>query len=171
MKEEIIFSGFGGQGLMFLGKLVALTAIRQGLYATFIPSYGAEMRGGSAHCKVCISSEEIANPFIEHPSICLAMSQLAFDRFGTKVKQGGILVVNTSLVFRRNKNIKAKVFAENLNTKATELGSMKVANVLGLAIILKENEFVKKNMVAEVLKEQIKDEKILALNLEALNYF
>ena len=97
MGKRIVISGFGGQGIIALGKFIALTAMNAGKHVTYLPSYGAEVRGGTANCQIVISDEEIASPCIENMDILIAMNQPSIERFCSNVVAGGLIVVNTSL--------------------------------------------------------------------------
>src|SRR5512137_1494066 len=98
MQEEIIISGFGGQGALFAGQLLAYTALDQGKEVTWIPSYGPEMRGGTAHCIVVIADEPIGSPVVRRPSMAIVMNLPSLIKYGQLVQPGGLLVVNSSLV-------------------------------------------------------------------------
>lgn len=98
MHEEIIISGFGGQGALFAGQLLAYAGMDNGKYVTWIPSYGPEMRGGTAHCTVVISDEPVGSPVVRHPSAALALNLPSMEKYETLVKPGGLLVYNSSLV-------------------------------------------------------------------------
>jgi len=167
MKRSLIISGFGGQGLMFLGKLICKSAVLEGKYATHIPSYGAEMRGGTAHCYVCVSDSEISSPYIEKPDILIVMNQPSLEKFESKLKKGGILIGNKSLINTFPKRKDVKVYLYPLNEMANKIGDVKVANLIALGILLKKDEFVKKESVIKILKETL-DSKLLELNLKAL---
>ena len=96
--EEILCAGFGGQGIMLLGKLLAFSGMREEKHVTYLPSYGAEVRGGTAHCSVIISSEEIASPIVSSPSIAIIMNEPSLLKFESRIKQGGLIVLNSTLV-------------------------------------------------------------------------
>src|SRR4026209_231260 len=101
MQEEIIISGFGGQGVLFAGQLLAYSGVADGLHVTWIPSYGPEMRGGTAHCEVVISSEEIGSPLTAHPTVAIVLNSPSMDKYEPLVKAGGLLLVDSTLVSRR----------------------------------------------------------------------
>ena len=94
MKEEIIFAGFGGQGIMLMGKAISYAAMNNGRHVTWMPSYGAEVRGGTAHSMVVISDEVIASPVVKEPDICIVMNRPSLQKFEKKVKKNGILLIN-----------------------------------------------------------------------------
>ena len=100
MHEEIIISGFGGQGALFAGQLLAYAGMDCGKHVTWIPSYGPEMRGGTAHCTVVISDEPIGSPMVRHPSAVIALNLPSVDKYEGLVKPNGLLIYNSSLVER-----------------------------------------------------------------------
>src|SRR5512143_3606362 len=100
MHHEIIISGFGGQGVLFAGQLLAYAALHEGRHVTWIPSYGPEMRGGTAHCTVIVSDEEIGSPIIRNPTSAVVLNNPSMDKYEPLLKPGGVLVVNRSLVGR-----------------------------------------------------------------------
>ncbi len=97
MQQEVIFAGFGGQGVLFAGQLLAYAALEQGLEVTWIPSYGPEMRGGTANCTVVVSDEEIGSPMVAHPGAVVAFNGPSVDKYAPLVKPGGWLVINAAL--------------------------------------------------------------------------
>jgi 2-oxoglutarate ferredoxin oxidoreductase subunit gamma len=100
MQTEIIISGFGGQGVLFAGQLLSYATMDSGLEVTWIPSYGPEMRGGTANCTVVISDEEIGSPVVRHPEVALVLNLPSLDKHEDSIKPGGLLVVNSSMVNR-----------------------------------------------------------------------
>ena len=98
MHEEIIFAGFGGQGIMLMGKALSYAAMNEGKHVTWMPSYGAEVRGGTAHSMVIISDVEIASPVVREPTICVVMNKPSLQKFEAKVRRRGMLIINKSLI-------------------------------------------------------------------------
>ena len=101
MQHTILFSGFGGQGVMFVGQLLAYAGVAEGLNVTWIPSYGPEMRGGTAHCTVILSDKQIGSPIVAHPQIAAVLNEPSFEKYEPLVAEGGLLVINASLFTRR----------------------------------------------------------------------
>jgi 2-oxoglutarate ferredoxin oxidoreductase subunit gamma len=130
MQHELIFSGFGGQGALFAGQLLAYAAMDEGLRVTWIPSYGPEMRGGTAHCTVIISDDDIGSPLVRHPSAVLVMNQPSLDKYEPLVAPGGVLVVNTSLTTRTATRSDIRLIPVPANAIAEELGNGKMANIV-----------------------------------------
>ena len=136
MQEEVIISGFGGQGALFAGQLLAYSAMDQGRYVTWFPSYGPEMRGGTAHCTVIIGDEPIGSPIVRRPSCAIAMNLPSLQKYGALLPVGGVLVVNSSLVPEasgRSDIVEMPIPASGV---ANELGDVRMANVVLLGAFL-----------------------------------
>ena len=168
MKESILISGFGGQGMMLLGKLLAKAALYEGKHVTFIPSYGAEMRGGTAHCLVKISDLPIASPFIDCPGVAIILNQPSLDKFKDKLEKGSVLICNSDLVEDEPDCPGVKKVILPLNQIALDCGDIRVANmvILGLIINLRP-QILKKNTIIKVLNETFPQKNILEQNLKA----
>jgi 2-oxoglutarate ferredoxin oxidoreductase subunit gamma len=136
MQQEVIIAGFGGQGVLFAGQLLAYTAMDEGKAVTWIPSYGPEMRGGTANCTVVVSDEEIGSPFVKNPTAVLAMNLPSLDKFEHLVAPGGVLVVNSSMVDRVVERDDIKVVSLPANDIAEELGSGRSVNMVMLGALL-----------------------------------
>lgn len=140
MLKEIICAGFGGQGVLTAGKLMLYAAYKQDLKVTWFPSYGNEMRGGSANCNVVISDERIASPYADHPDILIALNGPALDKFQSEVKPGGQLFVNSSLVdekFITRTDI--EVFKAPVTDVAISLKNERAANIVMLGYLCKKS--------------------------------
>lgn len=136
METSIIVSGFGGQGVLFAGQVLAYTGMDHGKKVTWIPSYGPEMRGGTASCTVIISDEEIGGPIVAQPSIALAMNLPSFEKYEPLVQPGGLLVVNSSIVDIRSERTDIDVAYVAANDIAGEHGSVKMMNMAILGAML-----------------------------------
>jgi len=136
METSIIISGFGGQGVLFAGQVLAYTGMDHGKAVTWIPSYGPEMRGGTASCTVIISDEEIGGPIVAHPSIALALNLPSFEKYEPLVQPGGLLVVNSSIVDIRSERTDIDVVYVAANDIAGEHGSVKMMNMAILGAML-----------------------------------
>lgn len=170
MLDEIIIAGFGGQGVLLMGRLIAQAGMLEGKHVAWMPSYGPEMRGGTANCTVIVSSEEVASPVVPNPITLIAMNQPSLDKFEPMVVKDGIIVVNQSLVSRDISRDDIQVVKVSANDIANELGNLRVANMVALGTYIARSKSVKMETVFEAL-EQILDkrqEKIIALNKEAL---
>ena len=136
MTEKIICAGFGGQGIMAMGKILALSAIKEGRFATWLPSYGAEVRGGTAHCMVVISDDPIASPFIEKADTQIIMNDPSLKRFRENLKTNGLLLVNSSLAQCQGTSRRLHVVQAPLTEMAVRLENEKVANTIAIGVYL-----------------------------------
>jgi len=139
MREEIIIAGFGGQGVIMAGKLLCIAAMQEGKYVSHIPSYGAEMRGGTANCSVVISDTEIGSPTVPKPGIAVVMNTPSLTKFEPKVKPGGLLLYNSSLIDRKPERTDITVVDLKANDISEAEGSDRAANMaaIGKLIALK----------------------------------
>lgn len=155
MHEEIIISGFGGQGVLFAGQLLAYAGVADGLYVTWIPSYGPEMRGGTAHCQVVISSQEIGSPLTAHPTAVVILNAPSMEKYEPLVRPGGLLVLDSSLVSRRTKRRDIREIALPAKEIATGLGMPQAANVLMLGALAAATGIVRIETIERVLKDKL----------------
>jgi len=166
VEEKILIAGFGGQGVMLLGKILALSGSKEDKFTTYLPSYGAEMRGGTAHCFVRISSQEIASPIFEFPTTFLFFNQESFDKFIKKANDKSLMIVNNSLITPSKKTSNMKEIP--LSEIAAELGSPKTANIIALGVFVKKTAVIKPASVREAIKEIFNGKtSILNSNLKA----
>jgi len=170
MREEVVSAGFGGQGIMLLGKLLSLCAMKEKKEVTWMPSYGAEVRGGTAHSMVIVSSKEIASPVVSQPTTCIIMNRPSFVKFKDKVKKGGLLLINSSLVKDKFEKKGISVLKIPATEIANKLGNERVANMVILGAYLKEKGTVSLEAAISCLKEIFasKSEKLIDLNERAL---
>lgn len=136
MMDQIILSGFGGQGVMFIGKVLAYAAMTGDLQVCWIPSYGPEMRGGTANCSVIISDEEINSPVIDQGDAAIVLNQPSYDKFLPKIKPGGVMVVNSSIVQATPGREDIKIISIPGTDIANELGKPALANMVCLGALL-----------------------------------
>ena len=149
--EQIICSGFGGQGIMLMGKLLAETGMKAGYNVTWLPSYGAEVRGGTAHSMTQIKSGEIAAPMISKPTTCIVMNKPSLVKFMGKLDRGRLLIVNTTLVDKIIEKKSIKIAGLPLTALALELGNVKTANMIAIgAYIRLKNVFSLKQVIKEL---------------------
>ena len=130
MREKIIVAGFGGQGIMFLGKLLAQAMMEEGLHVTYFPSYGPEVRGGRANCHVIVASDEIFSPIVVEPDALFALSQPAWDFFAPQRSRDGLAVVNATLVETADAGAGEQMVAVPATEIASELGDVRAANMV-----------------------------------------
>jgi 2-oxoglutarate ferredoxin oxidoreductase subunit gamma len=170
MQEEIIISGFGGQGSLFAGQLLAYAAMDQDLQVTWIPSYGPEMRGGKARCTVVVSDQEIGAPLVRRPSAAIVLNIPSMKAFEPAVKPGGVLVVNSSMVPDESERDDIQVVCVPASDMATELGNVRMANVLCLGALVDASGVVSLEAVEQALDDHLPERHrhLLDLNKEAL---
>lgn len=169
METQILISGFGGQGLMSLGKLLAKAALKEGKYTTWFPSYGAEMRGGTAHCFVKISDSPIASPLVEYPNVAIILNQPSLEKFKKRLRKGSLLILNADLINGESIIKDVKKVSLSLNKMALDCGNIKVANIIALgALISLRKKIIKIETIVEVLKENFADNYTVEQNLKAL---
>ncbi len=171
MHEEVIISGFGGQGALFAGQLLTYTGMDEGWHVTWIPSYGPEMRGGTAHCIVIISDDDIGSPIIRQPSICIVMNPPSMDKYDPLVRPGGLLVANSTLVRTRTQRDDIEVIYVPANELAAELGNVRMANVVLLGAMLGRREILPIESVKRTLDQHIPERRkhIIEPNKRALD--
>ena len=153
MREEIICAGFGGQGIMLLGKVIALAALKENKNLTWIPSYGGAMRGGCAFCTVVIADKEIASPYIDKCDTLFVFNQPSWDKFKSKVRKKGLVLLNSTLIKNERPPQGIKLSKVPCTEIASGLGNVCVANMVALGAFLKEKNILKRKTVLEVLSE------------------
>jgi 2-oxoglutarate ferredoxin oxidoreductase subunit gamma len=155
MLEEIVIAGFGGQGVLFAGQLLAYAGLAEGRNVTWIPSYGPEMRGGTAHCTVVISDDEIGSPLVRRPTAALVLNQPSMDRYAPLVRPGGVLIVDSALI--RGHADRPEIHEINLPAKdmAAELGYPQVANVILLGALIGATGVVRPETLEQMLAEHL----------------
>jgi len=170
--EEVIIAGFGGQGIMVAGKLLAQTAMKAGKEVTYMPSYGAEVRRGTANCMVVIAEEKIASPVVGNPDSVIVMNKASLNKFASRVKKGGLLVINSSLIEDRPRLDKSiDMLAVPANDIALELGNQKAANMVALGAYLQRRGLFNSDAAAECLPDILakRYHNTLPVNTEALH--
>ena len=167
--RNMIAAGFGGQGVMVLGQLVAYSGIAEDKHVTWIPSYGPEMRGGTANCAVVVSDEEIGSPVVNKSNITVVMNQPSLTKFEDSVIEGGYLFYNSDLVKYEEPRKDIHVIPVPAQSIAHELGSDKVANIVILGAIVEATGIVSHDICVETIKEKLGKRKpqFLPMNLEA----
>lgn len=135
-QTEVVMAGFGGQGLMMIGKLLAHAGLDEGKEVTWLPSYGPEMRGGTANCTVVVGDQPIGSPLISSPFAAVVMNRPSLDKFASKIRPGGVLVVNSSLIPIRGGRDDIREFRIRADDIALEEGSRRSANLVVLGAFL-----------------------------------
>jgi 2-oxoglutarate ferredoxin oxidoreductase subunit gamma len=160
MQNEVQFAGFGGQGIMLMGQIMAQAAMDQGYEVVWIPSYGPEMRGGTAYCTVVISDRPIGSPIIRNPKHLVAMNRPSLEKFAPTVQAGGTIFINSSIISIDADRDDVDVIKVPIIEIAKELGNIKTANIVALAA------FVSRSQVVE--SKFAKREKLIPINMKAL---
>lgn len=155
METSIIFSGFGGQGVLFAGQLLAYAGMDAGKHVTWIPSYGPEMRGGTAHCVVIISDDPIGAPVVSRPEIAVALNQPSYEKYEKLVKPGGLLVVNSSLVEVEPTRTDIDIVQVPANAIAEEWGTAKMMNMAALGALLGARPVLPLDIVQKALADHL----------------
>jgi len=169
--EEVIIAGFGGQGILLAGKLLAQTAMKRGLEVTFMPSYGAEVRGGTANCMVIIAETKIACPVVGNPDSLIVMNKASLNKFAPRLKSGGLLVMNSSLIDSKPElDDTIDIIAVPADELAVELGNQKAANMVALGAYLQKRGHLAPKEAAQALPDVLakRYHQTLPLNTEAL---
>jgi 2-oxoglutarate ferredoxin oxidoreductase subunit gamma len=171
--EKIIVAGFGGQGIILAGKLLAQTAMEAGREVTYMPSYGAEVRGGTANCMVVIADEPIGSPLVSNPDSLIVMNKASLQKFAPRVKDGGLLMYNSSLVDKEDiQEFKTNgpMVAIPANELAVEFGNVKAANMVAIGAFLQKRGLFGPDAAAKSLSKVLakRYHKTLPLNTKAL---
>lgn len=168
-KVEILLAGFGGQGIMLMGKLLAQAGLLLRKNVTWMPSYGAEVRGGTAYSMTKISDNEIANPIISVPDILIAMNEPSLVKYEGRLKPKGLLILNRSLVKSRPKRKDISVVSVPMTDIASKLGSVRSANMVAVGVMLKKSKLFPVRAVISALHEMLGGkEDIFILNKRAI---
>ncbi len=170
MKHEVILSGFGGQGVMSIGKNLVEAGVEENLEVSWVPSYGPEMRGGTANCTVIISDERIGSPLVENPSEIVVMNRAALAKFGHQVKAGGTIFINSSIVPDKVERDDVSVHYVPCDDIAREIGNLKVSNMVMLGAYVGATKVLKVETIENMIHEMFsgKKAKLIPLNMEAL---
>ena len=151
--ERLIVAGFGGQGVLSLGQIIAYASMYENKNVTWLPSYGPEMRGGTANCSVVVDDNPIASPVIATPDTLIAMNKPSLDKFIDKVKSGGLVLVNSSLISEKVKREDVTVVYVDANAVAHKVGNDKASNLVVLGAYIKySNLFPKEVMLSTIEK-------------------
>ena len=170
-ETKIIISGFGGQGTVLAGTILAKAGMFEDKNVTQMVSYGAEMRGGTANSTVIISDESIASPVIERPDIAIILNEPSLDKFEELMADGGLIILNTSLTSRDVKRKDLEVVEVDATQIALELGNVRVANIVCLGAFIKQTGMVKAESVNTAIEDLFSEKKteLIEINKVALN--
>jgi 2-oxoglutarate ferredoxin oxidoreductase subunit gamma len=169
MQNEVKFAGFGGQGIMLMGQIMAEAALQQGYEVVWIPSYGPEMRGGTAYCTVVISDRPIGSPIIRNPKHLVAMNRPSLEKFAPSVKSGGTIFINSSIISIDAGRDDVDVIKVPIIEIAKELGNVRTANIIALAAFVSRSQVVDFELLRESVKAKFANkEKLIPINMKAL---
>ncbi|MDP2940587.1 MAG: 2-oxoacid:acceptor oxidoreductase family protein [Candidatus Omnitrophota bacterium] len=170
MLEKIIIAGSGGQGIMFMGKILALAALKNNFKLTLLPAYGAEVRGGTSNCSIVISDEEIASPFINQADTIIVLNEPSLNKFKNRIKNNGLLVINTSLIEDKSKLNLNHAICLSLSDIASSLGEIKVTNMVALGAYIAAKKIISFKNAIEALRENTTADKkeLFLLNERAI---
>lgn len=158
-QTDMIFSGFGGQGIQTAGKLIAYAAMLEGKHVSFLPSYGPEMRGGTSNCHVIVSDETIGSPILNRADVVMAMNRPSLDKFENYLEPGGMLLFDSSLVNREPARKDIRVFAIPATQIASDMGNLAFANIIMLGKLIKETGVVSAGYFEKGLKKVLPEKK------------
>lgn len=170
METSIIIAGFGGQGVLFAGQLLAYAGMDDGRHVTWIPSYGPEMRGGTAHCTIIIGDDPIGAPIVARPDIAVVLNRPSYDKYEPLVKPGGLLVVNSSIVTAVSRRNDMDTVYIPANTIAEENGTTKMLNMAAVGAMFARRLFLPLTTVEQALADHLPPNKhhLLSANLNTL---
>ena len=170
MNKEMIFAGFGGQGVMLMGQILAYAGMLEGQQVSWFPAYGPEMRGGTANCSIIIGDEPVGTPIVTEPSVVVAMNLPSLDKFEPMLPVGGTLLINSSLIDRKPHRTDVKTYYVPCNDIAQELGNLKVANMVMVGAIIAASGVVNIDSVITVLAKKIfkNKPKVMPINEQAI---
>lgn len=172
MEQSVVIAGFGGQGVILAGKILTQAAMDNGLEVTWLPSYGPEMRGGTANCMVVMSDEAIGSPIVDEPSSVIAMNLPSLNKFEPLVAKGGSIIVNSSLIDRDVKREDISVTKLPLNQLGTQAGSTRSINMVALGGYLKKTGIIPLNVAKETMARMLEEGgkgKFVEVNAKALD--
>ena len=169
MQSEVMFAGFGGQGILLIAKILAQTAMREGLEVAWVPSYGPEMRGGTAYCTVVVSDRLIGSPIIKNPQHLVAMNRPSLEKFAPMIQPGGVILVNSTLISVPAGRDDVDELRVPVNDIAKELGNVRSANIIALAAFVARSKVVDFDVLRKCVEQEFsKKPKLIPLNMEAV---
>jgi 2-oxoglutarate ferredoxin oxidoreductase subunit gamma len=169
MQNDVIFAGFGGQGVLLIGKMLAYAGMADGKEVSWLPSYGPEMRGGTCNCTVVIADRPVGSPVVEHPVAAVVLNLPSLDKFEPMVKPNGVIVMNTSLINREAQRSDVRVIGVPANEIANQVGNARAANMVALGAYLGATKAVSLKAVETLIRETFAGkEKVIEANLAAL---
>ena len=159
MEKTFIFAGFGGQGMLLIGKFMAMSCMLDGKHVSWLPSYGPEMRGGTANCSVIVSDDPVASPLVDMADVIVAMNRPSLDKFESHVKPGGLLVINSSIIDRKAERDDIKVVYCDANGIAESINNPKGANVAILGAVMGACDITPLDSMVEAIRIELGEKK------------
>ena len=168
--QNILLAGFGGQGILFAGKVMAYAGLIEDKEISWLPSYGPEMRGGTANCSICISEEPIGSPLIVNPNMLAVLNTPSYDKFIDSVQKGGVVVVDSTLISKKCDRDDISVYYVDATALASEKNFQGLANMIVLGKVLKESQFASLEAVKKALEKCVPPKKanLIESNLKAI---
>lgn len=170
MTTQLLLAGFGGQGILFAGKFLAYKGLLEGRQLSWLPSYGPEMRGGTANCSVILSDEPVGSPIVSKPDILVAMNLPSLDKYEDAVVPGGMIFVDSTLIERKVKRDDVKVFYIPSTQLANQMGAPTLANMVMTGKLIRESGMVKNEGIEDALRKVVsaKRANLLEVNMNAI---
>jgi len=165
--QEIIFAGFGGQGILSMGKFLAYAGMDANMNVSWLPSYGPEMRGGTANCSVILSDDQVGSPIVTMPTSVVVMNRPSLDKFEKDLVKGGVLIIDSDLVDREAVREDVEIIKIPAQTEAANIGSKQIANMVLLGALVAKTNIVSMDVLLQALREHGK-EKFFEVNKKAL---
>ena len=171
MNKEILIAGFGGQGILFSGKFLAYEGLIDGKEVSWLPSYGPEMRGGTANCSIIISDNKIGSPIVDKPDVLIAMNAPSFDKYITEVKAGGQVFVDSSLIDVKTDRTDVEAYYIPATKMAADEGLTGLANMIILGLFIKKSGIMPDENIEKAMRKVVsaKKEKLFDLNMKAVS--
>jgi 2-oxoglutarate ferredoxin oxidoreductase subunit gamma len=170
MKYEMICAGFGGQGVLTIGKFISAAGMKEGRNVSWLPSYGPEMRGGTANVMTVVSDDAIASPIVSYPDILIALNQPSLDKFASSVRAGGVVIINTDMCPHGCKRDDVQIISAPMSSIAKEIGSMLVLNMIAIGMAIGKTNIIKYATLEDDLNKYMKakNPELLEMNLKAI---
>lgn len=168
-EKSLVIAGFGGQGVLLCGRIIANIFMLNGKKVTWYPCYGSEMRGGAVNCEIVVSDEEVTSVHKKQTDILLTLNDISYNRFLPQVKDSGIIIANTSLIKEIKEERNIKYIKADITDKASELGNIKVTNMVALGLLSTLFNNIDFSQVSEIIKDMLPKNKsdLVELNLKA----
>ena len=171
MRHDVFISGYGGQGVLLAGNLLSYAAIHEGNNVSFFPVYGVEKRGGSAMCTIVFAKGDTGSPVVGHPTVSVVLNQLSFDKYAAKVKQGGVCIVNSSLIECAGIEFPGvEVVQIPMNQIAIELGDVRMVNMVACGAYIAKTDSLPMKSLEEALKKALpeRNHRLIPTNVKAI---